>query len=599
MLSIRATLDEQVRRGARLELRYIPRVIWRIVLLIALLAPGQSHGFVFYRVAGHVLRWNVDSPGMHPNVVNPATKAIRYYIASDAYSSTNRQAEIDAIRAAFDQWQSVPGAKLRFEFAGLLPPDELDLRFDNTNVVFWAKKSLRVSAGLIDLDRRRAWTSPTYSINDGSILDADIVLNGIQYEWFTDFRKTNSLSQYVESTVLHEIGHFLGMDHSPAGGASVRNGAVGIASEAGLSADDIAGVRFLNPAPGTAWAAIQGTVRIDGTAVLGAVIVAEDAAGNIAGATVSDASGVYLLPSLPAGAYKLRASPLDPTSGLFRGEEIAPEYAQAVTSFRPTANFNLSLTAGQTATHDFDLVAGEPALRILGLSEPTPNESFVTFDRTAVSITQGQSNFFTGVISRGLRADCVLTVTGDGLTLGPSTFLENKFGLGIHAMLIKISVSSNATPGLRSYVITHPNGVAYANGYLEIAAATPDFNFDALHDDFQRTYWSPWTVAEAAPGIDADADLFSNNYEYRTGTNPLDPQSRVIRLDLPRPGRFGTTLSWQADAGKRYRLFVASGLGTDGAWQPASEIITATSEVVSFSEPGKSSARFYRLELVP
>lgn len=559
----------------------------------------SSHAFVFYRVAGNLLRWNVNAPGLHPNIVNPATKAIRYYIASDAYSTTNKNAEIDAIRSAFDQWQSVPGANIKFEFAGLINPGNLDTRFDNTNVVYWTKKTLFVAGGFENLSGRRAWTYVNYGV-DGSIVDADIVLNGIQYRWFTDFERTNTIDQFVEATVLHEIGHFIGLDHTPAGGGTVINGATGVATEAGLSADEIAAVRFLNPATGANWASIKGTVLMNGAAVFGAMVIVEDAAGNIAGATVSDANGAYLVPSLSAGDYKLRVCPFDHTGGpgLMKPEEIAADYRSAQTSFLPTSNLVFTVTAGQARTQDVTVASGEPPIRILGLSKPTPDESFVTFDRLGVSIRQGDSNFFTGVISRTLQPNAVLTVTGDGLAIGPSMFLKDRFGLGIHAILVRISASSNATPGLRSFVVTHPSGTAYANGYLEVVPAIVDFNFDTLDDRFQRQYWSYWTTNSAGPSADPDGDLFSNRYEYRTGTHPLDPASRLLKLGSVSPGRFSASIEWPADLGRRYQISASTNLADASAWQVLSTVI-ATNETMAVPDADRSTAKFYKLQLLP
>src|SRR4051812_26777286 len=181
----------------------------------------KSEAFVFYPTGGGVLKWNVNSPALSPSAVNPATKAIRYYIAADAYSVANQAKEINAVRACFDQWQSIPGTAVRFEFAGVISPENLDTKYDGTNVVFWAKKSIRVNNGAEDLTGRRAWTSVQFA-SDGSILDADIVLNGLEFQWFTDFNNNVSQAQFIEAIVLHEIGHFLGLDHSPAGGATVR-----------------------------------------------------------------------------------------------------------------------------------------------------------------------------------------------------------------------------------------------------------------------------------------------------------------------------------------------------------------------------------------
>jgi hypothetical protein len=52
--------------------------------------------------------------------VNRSTGAIIYRLDPAGFSEANRAAELDAVRAAFDQWQAVPGTGLRFEEGPLL-----------------------------------------------------------------------------------------------------------------------------------------------------------------------------------------------------------------------------------------------------------------------------------------------------------------------------------------------------------------------------------------------------------------------------------------------------------------------------------------------
>lgn len=574
---------------------------FRSVVVALLLAShpgcGKSHAFVFYPVANGVLKWNVDSPALSPSSVNPQTKAIRYYIAADAYSVANQAREINAVRACFDQWQSIPGTTVRFEFAGLISPENLDTKYDGTNVVFWAKKSLRVNNGAEDLTGRRAWTAVQFA-NDGSILDADIVLNGVEYQWFTDFNNNVNQAQFIESIVLHEIGHFLGLDHSPAGGATVRDAANGINTNAGLSADEIAAARYLYPA-GTL-GSIQGTVRMNGAGIRGATVIAEDSDGNIAGAAVTQDSGKYAIYSLTGGTYRLRVCPLDPPNSgqnsLMRGEEVAFEYSEAVTSFLPTADTVLTMGATEARTLDFNVAAasGGPPVRVTSISRPSPL-SIITASRYAVSATQGQSNLFLAVSSANFQPGAVLSVTGPGVTVGPTTFIENGLTAGIHSLRVPISISSNAVPGLRSLVVNQNGALAYANGYLDLAAAVPDYNFDNLDDRFQRTYWPLWTANEAAPASDPDGDGFSNRYEYRTGTNPIDGSSNRLELGPILKDRFGTRIIWPADPGATYRLFSAPTIL--GNWESAGTVSGGT-EVLSAPISFSDQARYYRLELV-
>jgi hypothetical protein len=575
-----------------------PKLIFFAVFAAVALSKGRA--FVYYPVAGNPLRWNVNSGAAHANVVNPVTKQVRYYIASDAYSTANREAEIAAVKACFDQWQSVVGSHLRFEFAGLISPQGLDVREDNTNVVFWAKNSLSVNNGQMNISNLRAWTSVNFA-DDGSILEADIVLNGIQYQWFTDFNNSSNQAQFIESVLLHEIGHFVGLDHAVVGGATVIAGANGVSTEAGLSADELAAMRFLYPDVDWAKAGIQGKVRLNGTPILGAVIVAEDASGNVAGATVSRADGSYDLQGLSPGEYKFRVTPLDPSTAtmekLIQGRDIAPEYANAVTSFSPTTNRPVTLGNSTLLTSDFNVAAG-PAFRITSISKPTTIASLISVVRNAVSIRQGQTDYYVGVSGANLPAGATLAITGDGLTIGPTAFFQDRFGPGLNSMIARVSVSSNATPGLRSFVVTHASDTAWANGFFEVAAAIPDYNFDLLDDRFQRAFWIPWTISQAGPTQDPDADGFSNDFEYRTGTIPTNGASYKVAIEnISRSG--GTfAVTWKADLGKRYQLYRRASLSA-GAWEPIGRALSATAAQMTQTDATPEQTEFYRLALLP
>jgi hypothetical protein len=584
-------------------LAYLQRVpsmrsLLSLLSILAAFAFGtKSSAFVYYPVGSGYLRWNVNSPALSTNAVNPATKAIRYFIASDAYSSANSQAEINAVRAAFDQWQSIPGTQVRFEFAGLIAPDNLDTGFDNRNIVFWAKKTLLVNGGTENLSGRRAWTSVNFA-SDGSILDADIVLNGREFPWFTDFNDHVNQGQFVEAIVLHEIGHMLGLDHSPAGGATVRDGGNGLNNtDAGLSADEIAAAHFLYGTKN--WGGIEGTVRMNGSGILGACVIVEDFFGNIAGANVTQASGKFGIYGLSAGTYTLRVCPLDPANSglnsLFRGAEVAADYANAVTAFQPSAPMTIVVPDGQNVSKDVSVTPGEPPFRITSISKPTTIESLISSLRYAVSVTQGQSNLFVAVSSPSFTPDLTLSVTGSGVFAGPTTFVANSVAQGFNSLRIPLSVASNAPAGLRSFVVTGKGSTAYANGYLEISTPIPDYNFDGLDDRFQRANWALWTAPDAAASADPDGDGFSNSFEYRSGTNPLDPLSNRLALGPILHDRFGTRLIWNADTGSVYRVYASS--DPDSGWQLFQQAVTATSDVMFVPIDFSGAHRYFRLEL--
>jgi hypothetical protein len=243
--------------------------------------------------------------------------------------------------------------------------------------------------------------------------------------------------------------------------------------------------------------------------------------------------------------------------------------------------------------------ASNPPFRIASISIPTTIGGLISVTRTAISVAPGSSNIFLAVSGANLPSSSVLEITGDGITVGPTIFHPGT-PLGQNSLEVAVQVSATATPGLRTFVVSNNGSVAYANGYLEIPASTPDFNFDGLDDRFQRQFWAPWTRSEAAPAADPDSDLFSNAFEFATGTNPTDSGSWSFLIESVKQSRIGATVTWKADLGKKYQLYSRPVLGGAGTWQPVGSPVSATNSTMSVVDPGAGGAeKFYRLQLLP
>jgi hypothetical protein len=289
----------------------------RNLLLSCLLGvlTAATHGATFNYLSGTTpLRWNLPSaPSVPTNNFNPVTKAIRYYVASDLFSTTNATAELNAIKASFGQWEAIPGTYLKFEFAGLIDPTVGVNTVDNTNVVYWTKVGKTVNGGYDNIGYATGLTYLSF-FDDNTLAEADMVLNGTVYNWFTDINDRTNSGQFVESTVSHEIGHFLGLEHSPVGAATMFwQGDTGVDAQAGLSKDEMAAARALYGRPENSqnWGTLRGKVMLNGQGALGALVTLEDINNNVVAGTLTRDQGEYLLPGISPGNYSVRVTPLD------------------------------------------------------------------------------------------------------------------------------------------------------------------------------------------------------------------------------------------------------------------------------------------------
>ncbi len=570
-------------------------------------------GFVaVLNTEGQRLHWELLKPSqfVHTNVVNPITKAVRYHIAADAYSTTNTLNELNGVRASFAQWQSVPGTHLKFEDAGLVAPGPgVDINTkDNTNLVFWVKNGTLINGGLDDMRGALGLSYQDY-YDDNTLGEADIVLNGnpvvngSKNSWFTDFNATTSSERFVEGVMLHEIGHFIGLNHSPAGASTMMvRGTAGVGTQAGLSRDEMAAVTWIYPTPNPNLATLSGVVTMAGKGVFGASVVAEDSSGNLVQATVTRQDGSYEIPQLVPGSYKLRVCPLDPRgvkSSIMSGLDIDPfgTYAETETGFLPSLEVVVAVPPAGTQKQNFNVTpAGNTKVLRITRIRP-PHESANTFFgvNTAASVQPGRRQVYVGVYGPDLpTSGATLIVTGDGITHGPVIFLQEAF-VGLNLVSVKIDISEDATPGMRSFVLRFGDQVAYANGFLEILPPWPDWNFDGVDDIFQRKYFHPFTTLAGGPDLDPDADGFTTLQESQVGTNPLDGTS-VFEIESVSQTAKGTTLRWQAAAGHKYRVLSKHNL-EEAVWEKRGEVLGATGGVLTeFLDTTQAEHhRFYRV----
>ena len=158
-----------------------------------------------------------------------------------------------------------------------------------------------------------------YDSETGEISEADIVLNPYPYlenGAVLQFSTDSTPGTYdLESTLAHEIGHLLGLNHSPVIGATMQatqalNGTYTLAAitERRLSDSDESAIRSLyglNEKAGS----IEGRllVNVGGglqPAVAAHVWLEDLATGKVMASCATNSSGRFIVGSIPAGNYR-------------------------------------------------------------------------------------------------------------------------------------------------------------------------------------------------------------------------------------------------------------------------------------------------------
>jgi hypothetical protein len=223
-----------------------------------------------------------------------------------------------AAERATGRWQAVPTARVRFAYQGFTSASP-DMGDGRTTLGFVDRP---------DLDRVLGATSFIVDTVTGNIVEADILFNS-RFP-FSVAANGEAGRVDLESVVVHELGHLIGLGHSAIGETELSGGGrrvtgtgsvmfpialtAGAVADRLLQPDDVAGVSDLYPtdAARTESGGIVGRVTRNGQGIKGAHVIAfNPETGILVGNFSLDATGDFVVARLPPGPYILRVEPID------------------------------------------------------------------------------------------------------------------------------------------------------------------------------------------------------------------------------------------------------------------------------------------------
>lgn len=393
-----------------------------------------------------------------------ASQPIAYTIhASGSDDVGADDSEKAAIRLSFETWSRIDGSSVRFH-EDLARADGPKVHAnDGVNMVLFDESN---STGLFSGASFVIAITPVFYDGAGGIIDADVVFNGRDHMFATNL----AAGRYdVQNIATHEIGHFLGFDHTGVHGASLVPFAypqdVRMRS---LAHDDRAAAAAVYPGPGSgSLGSFSGQVVRDATGrgVNGAHVVAVNVAtGEPEASAITSSTGAFTLELLRPAAYRVYAEPLDGpcTDGNIMRNGI-------------DAGFATAFYGGNEAPRSFSLAAGQRGVALGQLRVDELTEPFNIDGALPRGILRG-TTVNVSLSGTGLQTGLEAEVAGPGVRFHETDGAPNR-GFLVPGATLQVSVDANATPGLRDIYVRRGSGafteVVALPGGFEILAAAP------------------------------------------------------------------------------------------------------------------------------
>ena len=345
-----------------------------------------------------------------------------------------------AIDRSISSWQQVAGISFRKVSTNEQNASPAGNQGDGISLITIAATPENIALFPQGLDDATARTRVFYD-SRGSITEADIVLNP-----YLQFSTDGTQGTFdLESTLTHELGHLLGLTHSPVIGATMnenygRNGVYNLPafSARTLSSDDIAAVRSLY---GPADQSDDCCGRLSGKLLLATgkpaanyTVWTEDSGdGRVIAASVSLPDGSFKINGLQVGKMRVLAQNNDvdtPSSAIELGE--------------------ITITAKQpiSLVKKIERTAVDTHLDYLGFNGQIGEIAVPLNSGNTYQLLAGSSN---------LNANSVIESSSDLISISAAS-LSGNFANHIRTLAFDVSIASNAPVGEYSIAVRTTSG---------------------------------------------------------------------------------------------------------------------------------------------
>ncbi len=408
-------------------------------MLIAAFGAGAgiADGYVRIVLGGKTLHWN------DPD--------IDWQLNPESFADMDAQGVSDAADRAFATWNQINKSAINFRRGA----DTTEADYSRSSHIVYLDPNN--SSGFFPNGSGTVAITPIiYSTGDGRIVDVDIIFNGKDFDFALH---TNESGFDLQDVMTHEIGHMIGLDHSPHHGSSMWPYVTpGQWLHRSLSQDDIIG--GIAAAKDGGIAVLKGKLHdSDGNNLQGggvALIRADD--GRLAATGITNSNGNWTIKAVPVGQYYAYAFPIEGymSEGNFTSDNVVE------TDFGTTfygGYFNpYQVTATQGETTD------------LGTLSCVPDGAVKDVFRHAQVIAQGDTKS--------------VSVFGSNFVEGGSTLVDFSSSISVGTTISTatmanalVTVSPSCPIGSYDLFLELSNGeLEVIPGAIEVVAAAPEIN---------------------------------------------------------------------------------------------------------------------------